>query len=55
MRKRRARGKSKAGYARRTRELKRRYGSNIFERWGKKGGNPILLRQGRRKRRRARK
>ena len=37
--------KSKAtdAYKLRTRRLKRKYGKDIFKKWGKKGGNPILL------------
>lgn len=36
-------------YTRRTRRLKRKYGKDVFQRWGKKGGNPILLRQRKKK------
>lgn len=31
-------------YAGRTRRVKRKYGANAYQRWGKKGGNPVLLR-----------
>lgn len=37
---------SKEGYEERVRQLKEKYGDNIFKEWGKKGGNPILLRGG---------
>ena len=30
-------------YAGRTRRVKRKYGANAYRRWGKKGGNPALL------------
>lgn len=33
------------GYARRTCALKARYGSDVFRKWGKKGGNPVLVRK----------
>jgi hypothetical protein len=31
-------------YDRRTRKIKTKYGSNAFQRWGRRGGNPVLLR-----------
>jgi len=40
-----SKGKSKVGYDKRTRMLRRKFGNDIFRRWGKKGGNPILLKQ----------
>ena len=33
------------GYARRTRELKQKHGPDIFQRWGKLGGNPVLTKR----------
>lgn len=38
-----SRSKTHEGYARRTLALKEKYGSDIFKEWGKKGGNPVLL------------
>ena len=37
-------------YDKRTRRLKRKYGANIFRKWGKKGGNPVLLKGKKKKR-----
>jgi hypothetical protein len=34
---------TKGGYKARTINLRRRYGADIFKKWGKKGGNPRLL------------
>jgi hypothetical protein len=36
-------------YAKRTRALKRKYGADIFKKWGSKGGNPLLLEQSKKK------
>lgn len=33
------------GYARRTQELKQKHGADIFRKWGKLGGNPVLTRR----------
>jgi len=33
------------GYARRTKEMKQRHGTDVFRRWGKLGGNPVLLKR----------
>ena len=38
-----SKSKSHAGYARRTADIKQKYGDNIFREWGKRGGNPILV------------
>jgi hypothetical protein len=38
-----SKSKKTDAYDRRTRRLKRQYGENIFKKWGKKGGNPTLL------------
>lgn len=35
--------RNREGYTRRTKELKERYGPDVFRRWGKKGGNPALV------------
>ncbi len=40
-----SKSRSTNGYAKRTRKLKRKYGKDIFRKWGKKGGNPVLLRK----------
>jgi len=40
-------------YQKRTRRMKRMYGEDIYKKWGKKGGNPVLLKQGKEKARRA--
>lgn len=40
-------------YTKRTRRIKRLYGADIYKEWGKKGGNPVLLQQGKDKARRA--
>jgi hypothetical protein len=39
----------KAGYKVRTKQIKTKYGADIFKKWGKKGGNPILLKSRRKK------
>ncbi len=39
-----SKSKTTEGYKARTRKVKRRYGKDAFKRWGKMGGNPILLR-----------
>lgn len=44
-----SKSRSTDAYAKRTRRLKRKYGTNIFKKWGKKGGNPILLRSRKKK------
>ena len=31
----------------RAKSVKRKYGKDCFKNWGKKGGNPVLLKQGR--------
>ena len=38
-----SKSKTTNGYVARTRKLKRKYGKDIFKKWGKKGGNPVLL------------
>ena len=38
-----SKSKTRDKYKARTRKVKRNYGANCFKRWGKKGGNPILL------------
>jgi hypothetical protein len=38
-----SKSKSSKGYDARTRKVKRMYGNNAFVKWGKRGGNPILL------------
>lgn len=38
-----SKSKTHSGYARRTKELRERYGCDVFREWGKKGGNPALL------------
>jgi len=38
-----SKSKTKEGYAKRTRKIKRKYGANAFKKWGKLGGNPLLL------------
>jgi len=35
--------KSPNKYNLRTRRIRRKYGKDAFKEWGKKGGNPILL------------
>ena len=40
-----SRSKTHEGYARRTKELRERYGSDVFRKWGKKGGNPVLMKK----------
>lgn len=37
-------------YAGRTKRVKRKYGANAYRKWGKLGGNPILLKHRRRRR-----
>jgi len=39
-----SKSKKHDGYSRRTREIREKYGDDVFRRWGKKGGNPVLLR-----------
>ena len=34
----------------RVRKIKRRYGHDAFSKWGKSGGNPVLIEQGKRNR-----
>jgi hypothetical protein len=36
-------------YTKRTRSLKRKYGADIFQKWGSKGGNPMLLKVSKKK------
>ena len=38
-----SKSKTHDGYARRTNEIRKKYGVDAFRKWGKKGGNPILL------------
>lgn len=38
-----SKSKKRDGYARRTKEMRERYGEDVFRKWGKKGGNPMLL------------
>lgn len=38
-----SKSKKTDGYAKRTQKVKRKYGADAFKKWGKKGGNPILL------------
>ena len=40
-----SKSRSTDAYAKRTRKVKRKYGKDIFRKWGKKGGNPVLLRK----------
>lgn len=49
-----SKSRSTNAYTKRTQKVKRKYGKDIFEKWGKKGGNPALLKP-RRKREIARK
>jgi hypothetical protein len=44
-----SKSRNTSAYARRTKQLKQKYGENIFRKWGKKGGNPVLLRGSRKK------
>lgn len=36
-------------YKLRTRRVRRKYGDNAYKKWGKLGGNPILLKHGKKK------
>lgn len=38
---------NKDGYSRRTANIREKFGADAYRRWGKKGGNPVLLKQGR--------
>ena len=38
-----SKSESHGGYARRTEELKRKYGSDIFKRWGRRRGQVVDL------------
>ncbi len=38
-----SKSKKRDGYARRTANLKEKYGDSVFRKWGKMGGNPALL------------
>jgi len=38
-----SKNKDNSGTKARLRKIKRRYGADAFERWGKLGGNPVLL------------
>ena len=40
-----SKSKKHDGYSKRTRELKEHYGDDIFRKWGKRGGNPALVRE----------
>jgi hypothetical protein len=40
-----SKSKNKDGYKKRTENIKKRYGDDIYRIWGKLGGNPILLKQ----------
>ena len=44
-----SKSRSTDAYAKRTRRLKKKYGADIFKQWGKLGGNPILLKGKRKK------
>ena len=44
-----SKSQSTDAYAKRTRKLKRKHGKDIFRKWGKKGGNPVLLKGKKRK------
>lgn len=33
-------------YAGRSARVKRKYGADVYRKWGKMGGNPVLLREG---------
>ncbi len=35
----------RAGYKRRTANIRKRFGADAYRRWGRKGGNPLLLAQ----------
>jgi len=38
-----SKSKDTSKYKERTRQVKRKYGKDAFKTWGKKGGNPVLL------------
>jgi hypothetical protein len=40
-----SKSKSREGYTRRTERLKKEHGDDVFRKWGKRGGNPVLLKQ----------
>ena len=42
-----SKSKDTSKYKLRTRQVKRKHGKDAFVNWGKKGGNPVLLKQGR--------
>ena len=42
-----SKSKDTSQYKLRTRIVKKKYGKDAFQRWGKLGGNPVLLKQGR--------
>ena len=44
-----SKSKTTKGYKARTRKIKQKYGADIFKEWGKKGGNPALLKPRRKK------
>jgi len=44
-----SKSKTQDGYAKRTRKVKRKYGADAYEKWGKLGGNPILLKVSKKK------
>lgn len=40
---------NRSGYAGRTKRMRKKYGKDCYHKWGKLGGNPILIEHGRRK------
>ena len=40
-----SKSRSTDAYAKRTVEVKHKYGEDIFRQWGNMGGNPVLLRK----------
>ncbi|MGD0904618.1 MAG: hypothetical protein ABR924_16905 [Terracidiphilus sp.] len=48
-----SRSKVTTGYKSRTSKIKREYGKDIFKKWGKKGGNPILMKDKRKRNKKA--
>ncbi|KKK79812.1 hypothetical protein LCGC14_2829740 [marine sediment metagenome] len=40
-----SKSKNRDGYTKRTEDIRKRYGEDAYKRWGKLGGNPILLKK----------
>jgi len=40
-----SKSKDTSKYKLRTRKMRREHGKDCFKKWGKKGGNPVLLKQ----------